>query len=934
MIQGIYEQPLNKKLHEAIQELETKKYKITKEKIDKEEAHIILSKYVGEVVRKALEYIRDGKQKDYKKEANVQYQIQLCNRIIKLLEENLEDQIFEEFKLVDTSELLLAIQSKINTSTFINEKEDLIRPVTSIASSSLFTGSKSEPDLVSELRKEIASCDRIDMLISFIRWTGLRLIYDELKEFVSKEGHKVRIITTCYMGATDAEAIEKLAMLGNVEVKISYDTKRTRLHAKSYLFHRDTGFSTAYIGSSNMSKAAMTSGLEWNMKITEKESFDVIKKFSATYESYWNSYDFEFYNPSNENSKSKLITALRGEKYSIQDNEKMAAIFDIQPYAYQKAILDELQAERVLFGHYKNLLVAATGIGKTIIAAFDFKAFLKQNPNARLLFIAHREEILTQSIYKFRGVLKDANFGESLYGGMIPEKIDHLFASIQSFSSKKITSGTSKDFYDFIIVDEFHHAAADSYKQLLDYYEPKILLGLTATPERMDGKNIVEYFEDRIASEMRLPEAIDHKLLVPFHYFCVSDPIDLSGLKWQGNRYQVTELENLYNLHHEKRVRIILDSMKRYLSSIEKMKAIGFCASIKHAEAMEKSFNDVGIKAISVTANTPKETRVNAKKWLEAGEVKIIFTRDVYNEGVDIPCINTVLFLRPTESLTVFLQQLGRGLRHDESSDKECLTVLDYVGQAHENYDYEVRFRALKHRSNLSVRDCIIEDLMPLPRGCHIKMEKQAKTYILDNIKKAIVDKPYIIRRMKSYRDETHREFRLSEFLDYYNMDLQAFYGKKCDRSFYTLSNIVLGKEEDVSYKNAIMKRYKNFFYIDSRVVLSKWIEFFNGTSDELDEKEAAILYYSLYNKVPYKNGFKDILQGLEQIRSDERYCDELLDILGYRYKQIKYVGKKQAFNIDTPLEVHCSYTRNQLLAGLGYYNDKKSLSSEREFCI
>lgn len=825
MIQGIYEQPLNQKLQTALNDLESRDYQILKEKIDREEAHIILSKYIGQVTRKALEYLRDDRRKDRKKEDSLIHQIELSNRLIELMKLHLDDAIFEEFQLSETSEILLSVQSRMNSSLGLSDKIVPVRPSTSIASSSLFTGSTKEPDLVSELQKEIGSCDRIDMLVSFIRWSGLRLIYDEIKAFESKPGRKIRLITTCYMGATDPSAIEKLASLDNVEVKISYDTKLTRLHAKSYLFYRDTGFSTAYIGSSNMSRAAMTSGLEWNLKITEKDSFDVLKKFSATFESYWNSNDFEYYDPLSEVSKNKLRKALLKER-SSDGKEESTVLFDVQPYAYQRAILDELQAEREMYGRHKNLLVAATGVGKTMIAAFDYKAFKKKHKDARLLFIAHREEILKQSIGTFRGVLKDADFGDVLYSGYMPDQIDHLFASIQSFNSKELTQHTSRDFYDFVIVDEFHHAAADSYVKLLDYYQPKVLLGLTATPERMDGKNILEHFEDRIASEMRLPEAIDHKLLVPFHYFCVADPVDLSGLKWQSNSYQVSELENVYSLYHESRLRVIMNSMDRYLSSISDMKAIGFCVSVKHAEAMEKSFNDGGIPALSVTGHTDKETRNKAKALLESGQIKIVFTVDVYNEGVDIPCINTVLFLRPTQSLTVFLQQLGRGLRHHEASDKECLTVLDYVGQAHEKYSYEERFRALKHKSNVSVNDCLKDDVLPLPRGCHLKMEKLAKEYILRNIKQAIVNKSVIVSRMRTYRSETSRDFRLGEFLDYYGMDLQTFYGKQCNRSFYSLSRLAFGKMEDKTYDDQLIKRYKNLFYVDSRRLLSKWIGF------------------------------------------------------------------------------------------------------------
>jgi len=263
----------------------------------------------------------------------------------------------------------------------------------------------------------------------------------------------------------------------------------------------------------------------------------------ATFESYWNDNEFMYFNGEDDKAKEKLKLALKKE--SKENN--IIFSFDIQPYHYQKEMLEKLQVEREVFGRTRNLLVAATGVGKTVISAFDYKRFKLSNKNSsRLLFVAHREEILKQSRDTFRAILKDFNFGDLLVGGNTPDSLDHLFVSIQSFNSTKLHDKTSKDFYDFIIVDEFHHAAAESYQKLLSYYNPKILLGLTATPERMDGKNTLQYFEDTIASEMRLTEAVDRKLLSPFQYFCVSDTEDISKLNWSRGGYNIKELENVY----------------------------------------------------------------------------------------------------------------------------------------------------------------------------------------------------------------------------------------------------------------------------------------------------------------------------------------------------------------------------------------------------
>ena len=387
--------------------------------------------------------------------------------------------------------------------------------------------------------------------------------------------------------------------------------------------------------------------------------------------------------------------------YSFSDNDTYS--FDINPYPYQQEILDSLQAERKIRGHYKNLVVAATGTGKTVISAFDYRRYRKCNLQSpcRLLFVAHREEILRQSLKCFRGVLHDGNFGELFVGGSKPSSLDNLFVSVQTLNSRSLTDITTPDYYDFIIVDEFHHASAPTYQKLLEYYKTKILLGLTATPERMDGKNIIDYFDGRIAAEIRLPEAIDRKLLCPFQYFGVSDNVDLSELKWSRGGYDKTALSNVYT-GNDLRTLQILDSVKKYVTDINTVAGIGFCVSKAHAEYMALRFSQHNIPSASLTSDSSDDVRKSVQKQLVSGEIKFVFTVDLYNEGVDIPEINTILFLRPTESLTVFLQQLGRGLRLSEG--KDCLTVLDFIGQANKKYNFEQKFAALIANTNKSVQ--------------------------------------------------------------------------------------------------------------------------------------------------------------------------------------------------------------------------------------
>ena len=614
---GLYEQVINNELSNELSEIpEARK---STAPIDAAEASKVLAQYLTDVVQKGLENVQDNG-------GGIEAQIQLANQIVNTIQNTTQEADFASLGVDQRAEQLLALLRDNDPRLATGKSaKDLERPETSIAQSSLFTGAIHEPQMYTELKKEIVSADRIDMLVSFIKWSGLRLIMDELHQF-TQNGGELRIITTSYMGATDVKAIEELRQLPNTKIKVSYDTKRTRLHAKTYVFYRDTGFTTAYVGSSNLSNAAISSGLEWNVKVTKKDLPETIDKIAATFESYWNSNEFEYYD---EGQKERLTRALKDEKYSETDNSGIYTL-DILPYSYQQEILDKLEAERTVRGYNRNLVVAATGTGKTVISALDYKRFCKQHPGhpCRLLFVAHREEILKQSLYTFRVVLKDANFGELFVGSHKADSIDYLFISIQTFNSQDFTTKTDADFYDYIVVDEFHHAAAPTYQKLLEYYQPKILLGLTATPERMDGKNILDYFSGRIAAEIRLPEAIDRKLLCPFQYFGVTDTADLSSLKWRTGGYDKNELSNLYTLSGlvaERRADLVVNSILKYVTDINEVKGLGFCVSIEHARFMADYFNARGIPSMALTGDSPDEERNAAKQRLVSGELRFIF---------------------------------------------------------------------------------------------------------------------------------------------------------------------------------------------------------------------------------------------------------------------------------------------------------------------
>ncbi len=917
--QGIYEEIITQKLQH---ELDTANLdiEIGRTPLDVEEARKVLSSYISSVTRNALKHVRDQEKND--KDALLK-QIETCNEIIDILSRRLDQHEFNSLKIAEEAEVLTHIYSKVNSARSI-QKQEVIRPVTPISESSLFTGSSAEPNMLGELKKEILSSDSIEMLVSFIKWSGLRIILEELKTF-TEGGGKLRIITTSYMEATDYKAIQELSKLSNTEIRISYDVKRTRLHAKAYLFKRNTGFSTAYIGSSNLSNPALTSGLEWNIKVTEKDSFDVLKKCEATFESYWNDKEFKEYDRESEEDNRTLRLALERSKLEVAESS-VKYIFDIQPYYYQKEILEKLQAEREIHGRHKNLLVAATGVGKTVISAFDYKRFKKGNGRkAKLLFVAHREEILKQSLETFRAILRDPNFGEMLVGSELPFSIDHLFVSIQSFNSKQLQNHTENNYYDFIIVDEFHHAAAESYQKLLNHYQPQILLGLTATPERMDGKNILTYFDDRIAAEMRLTEAINQKLLSPFQYFCVTDTVDLSHLKWSRGGYDTKELENVYTSNHMRSSQIV-QSVEKYVADMDEVKGLGFCVSIAHAQYMADFFNRSGIVSIALHRGTNKTTRKDAQRLLISGEIKFIFVVDLYNEGVDIPEINTVLFLRPTESLTVFLQQVGRGLRLAE--DKECLTVLDFVGQAHKNYSYEEKFRALIGKSKHSVQHYVENGFFNLPKGCFVQLEKQAKDYILRNIKSSANTKVNLISKLRTFEQDTGLPITLLNFLSHHNLDLYDFYGGNKNRSFHRLL-VEAGIREDFSDENEkwITSRLPNMFHLNSRKLLAflkQYIELREVKNKE-EEIMLNIFYYSFYQVHPEKEGLSSINEGIEKILNHPVFHEEIKQIVEVLFTTLETIELEPNFDFTCPLQVHSRYSTAQIMAGFDYYNQEQS---------
>ena len=708
---GIYENIISHSVERDIQEAESQELVCLREQIDAAESPKILADYLAKVIRQKLEDTED-----------MHDRMALVNRILT------EYGLVEEVQIADTSNLLMEVMTRQKNLLQKHSRSETVRPQSGFRVSNLFTGGNSALSLGEEIRREIASADEIYFIVSFLKLSGVRLLLDDLKKFCQREGTRLRIITTTYCGATESKAVQQLSVLPHTEIRISYQTDIERLHAKAYIFVRNSGMHTAYIGSSNLSKSAQTNGLEWNMRVTSVENPHIIKTALATFDLYWNSPNFEDFRLG---GIEKFQQELHRNTFKGKPDTFVYQRYSLLPH--QKQILDKLKVEREECGNFRNLVVAATGTGKTVISAFDYQSFCQQQTGvgrtSRILFTAHREEILRQSLHTYRSVLQDANFGTLWVGNEAPQTeadYAHLFVSISMFNSRfeALFSQLPADYYDYIVIDEAHHSQADSYRKLFSHFHPQLLIGLTATPERMDGNDLRPDFGGRISAEIRLPQALQAGLLTPFQYLCVTDDTDLTDDSlWNGQRYVIDRLAD--KLCVPERAQHIVDALHRYLADEYTCRALCFCVNKKHADFMALQLQKYGFNAKSLTSDTPQSQRKQLAEDLRNGLVHYLCVVDIFNEGVDIPEVDTVLFLRPTDSLTIFLQQLGRGLRLFPG--KTELTVLDFVSQAHKKYDFASKFRALTLRPEKNIAQQIADGFTLLPAGCSIIMEKQAR---------------------------------------------------------------------------------------------------------------------------------------------------------------------------------------------------------------
>lgn len=876
--------------------------------IEDEDAPDILSRHVANAVRQALSTAKPADR------------VGLANRLLQEL---------------DTPDRIAAGPSQLQSLHRPDalKRRQLRRPATKLSDSALLTNSKDDPNLAAELRAEIESANTVDLLCAFVRWTGLRLLQPALEQ-LNERGAGLRVLSTTYMGATERRAIDELVNRYGAEVKINYETQATRLHAKAWLFRRDSGFDTAYVGSSNLSQAALLDGLEWNVRLSSVGTPTLLQKFEVTFDSYWEQRAFQSYDPERDGEKLDAALERNGGRRTAVPGA--ATGLEVQPFLHQEEMLEDLEAER-LKGFHHNLVVAATGTGKTVIAALDYKRLCEAaGRDLKLLFVAHRQEILKQAMRTYRDVMQDGTFGELYVGEHKPTQWKHIFASVQSLSSLGVEQ-LEPDFFDVVVIDEFHHAMAPTYRRLLDYLQPQQLLGLTATPERGDGVDVAkQFFDGRTASELRLWDALDANLLVPFHYFGVSDDVDLSQLEWKRGNYDTTQLNNLYTGNDARAAKVIRE-LRDKVTSTDQMRAIGFCVSVQHAHYMADVFNRAGIASVAVDGSTDDADRAAALERLRRREINCIFAVDLFNEGLDLPQVDTILMLRPTQSATIFLQQLGRGLRRAEG--KAVLTVMDFIGQQRREFRFDLRYRALTGYGRKELEKAVEDEFPYLPSGSQIVLDRVAQKVVLDNIRAQLrFNRAELVRDIASYS-----ETELDAYLEKSGRELKSVYRESGDSwtgylrraqlidGFSPLEWAIEGRIQELSSdaEKKLLACMFRLMHVDDPERAQAYSMLVGADAPryaDLGMREQTFARMLFFTVWPDGGGFQTYDEGLDFIRGYQFVCSEIRQLAKLGVAVSKHAPKGLGVGMQhIPLFTHATYGRHEVLAALG----AKSLDSE-----
>jgi superfamily II DNA or RNA helicase/HKD family nuclease len=808
-------------------------------------------------------------------------------------------------------------------------------PSIPLATTELLVNGDGQPTLGQLLLQEIRCADRIDLICAFVGWTGVSQLLDELRALAARGG-SVRVVTSTYLGATSRKALDELVRIG-ADVRIRYDGNATKLHAKSWLFHRPGGLDTAYIGSSNLSQAALHDGIEWNVRLARADAPAVFQRMQGTFDTYWNDPSYELYSLEDgsrldeellraRGSDAKRHTA-RSQREIDQLSQQLAEAYEqlaLRPRPHQQHILDQLALRRDPngFDEHRHLIVAATGTGKTVVAALDYARMCRDGePRPSLLFLAHREQILVQARRTFAHVLRDPSFGEILGGSEGDARMGrHVFAMVQTLSREQRLAALAPDAYDVVYVDEAHHGAADSWRRIVEHLEPRELIGLTATPERSDGKNVAELFGGAYTTELRLWEAVDDQLLVPFQYIGVDDGTDLRSLAWRGGDYPVGELSDLYTGHHG-RVKAVLEAVHSWVERPAEMRALGFCVTKQHAQFMAEQLTKHGFAADFLTGDDEQAHREAVLAQLARGDLQVVFSVDVLGEGVDVPDVDTLLLLRPTQSPVLFAQQLGRGLR--QAPGKRCCTVLDLIGQHRSEYRFDQRYQALVDLKRGSVREQAEHGFPFLPAGSSITLDRIARERVLTALKEAAARPGMVAMRndLAAGRDET-----LAAFLERTERPVSQVYGPN-GMSWTKLRRaaglpVPSSSPADAASSTAeddLLKRIGFLQHVSDPLRVNTWTQWLqqeappNSGSLDLAHQRLAMQLFHLLLLTP-----SSLEEGFATLWRHDAVRDEIVELLSIQAQTLDAVTMPLLGLPDVPLQAHARYARSEVFAALG----------------
>ncbi|WP_116472544.1 DUF3427 domain-containing protein [Zobellella maritima] len=921
LAQGLYDLLITREVTQALAE---SGLTAQPEELNPVFSHERLADVLAEQLSRLLSGIRGDKQ------TKVKTQAELINDILQYSRQRLNQ---------DEAPDLLCTPPQVLRSLYpAKQKPEL--PAIGLAQPWLFTAGKDSPSLLHELTAELASCNSVDILVSFITVSGVRKIIEVLKLITSTNAKgqsqaNIRILTTTYIGATEQKALDTLARLPNCEVRVSLDGRRTRLHAKAWIFERETGFGSAYVGSANLSGAALMGGLEWTVKFTEKGQNQLYQRAQAHFETLWEDGEFQPYNPDNQTHRHELEKALKRE--SGRELIATPTFFDIEPKPFQIDILEQLANERA-HGRIRNLLVAATGTGKTVMAAFDYRRLARKLGGLpRLLFVAHRKELLIQAMGTFRLVLREAEFGDLFTGEHQPKQDQHLFATIQSLNTRKLVSLHTADYWHMVVIDECHRIEAKSFEQLLTTLKPACLLGLTATPERTDGKNILRHFDNRPdgspAAQLRLWQALDLQLLAPFEYYACDDNTDYSKIPWQ----QANELKALDNLLTGNHIRAaaVIRAWQQLVDDPRRGKTLVFCVSIPHAKFMADQFENAGIIARVITGKSTVKERRDLPKQLERGEIHAIVTVDLYNEGVDLPFVDTLLLLRPTQSATLFQQQIGRGLRPSEG--KESCLILDFVGQHKEGFRFDILYSAITGLSRREVIESIENGFGRLPSGCHIQLQKQAREHILGSLEQTLNQNwRRLQQELHTYVSLTgNRQVTLGDFLNEQQLELDDIYRR--DKNARPLENsgwtnlrrdAGLLSGEATSEERYFSRRLGSLLHLDDTTQLQLIHQVAESPAryvinDEQQRQRLQMLAYQIDGQQSQVGSPQDFLERLAQAPT---VCNELVQLSNYLDAKTQHQYLPLPGLEHTPLKLHAAYQSREVLTAVGFLTAEKRM--------